>query len=101
MGRGRQRAKERAAAAQRRATAAAQRVPRTPSYPSDYKETESVAFREAQKFRESRSSPINEAKETIKEIVKQVKGSEDLPKVETPNIKNKFEIDEFFQNIFN
>lgn len=91
MGRGRQKAKERAAAAERRAKAAAQKVPRITSYPSDYKETESAAFREAQKFRESRSSPINEAKETIKEIVKQVKGSEDLPKVETPNIKNKFE----------
>ena len=91
MGRGRQKAKERAAAAERRAKAAAQKVPRITSYPSDYKETESAAFREAQKFRESRSSPINEAKETVKEIVKQVKGSEDLPKVETPNIKNKFE----------
>tara|TARA_B100000287_G_scaffold406529_1_gene431076 strand:- start:477 stop:1625 length:1149 start_codon:yes stop_codon:yes gene_type:complete len=79
MGRGRQRAKERAAAAQRRATAAAQRVPRTPKFPPEYKEEELKFAQEAEKHQESRQPPVNK---------QQKPKSEDLPEVKTAEVNN-------------
>ena len=83
MGRGTQKAKERAAAAERRKKKAAQRVPRTPKYPPEYKEKELKTIQEVEKFRESRQPPVNK---------QQKPKSEDLPEVKTeePNNNNPF-----------
>lgn len=79
MGRGSQKAKERSAAAQRRATAAAQRVPRTPKFPPEYKEKEQILSKEAENHQESRQPPV---------IKQQKPKSEDLPKIETGEVNN-------------
>ena len=78
MGRGTQKAKERAAAAERRKKKAAQRVPRTPKYPPEYKEKELKTIQEVEKFRESRQPPVNK---------QQKPKSEDLPEVKTEEPK--------------